>query len=56
MKYETCPKCGSNLDHGEVCECEREVKENEKESGDSKRRISYVQESISGLEIQKDLE
>lgn len=22
MKYRVCPKCGSNLDHGERCDCE----------------------------------
>lgn len=22
--YNTCPKCGSNLDPGEKCDCERE--------------------------------
>ena len=23
MKYRTCPKCGSNLDYGERCDCEK---------------------------------
>lgn len=22
MKYRTCPLCGSNLDHGEICTCQ----------------------------------
>lgn len=21
MKYVTCPICGANLDHGEICDC-----------------------------------
>ncbi len=21
-KFYTCPNCGSNLDHGEICDCE----------------------------------
>lgn len=24
MKYRTCPKCGSNLDYGERCDCEKD--------------------------------
>lgn len=24
MQYWTCPKCGSNLDFGEPCDCEEE--------------------------------
>lgn len=24
--YKTCPTCGSNLDHGETCNCQREPK------------------------------
>ena len=23
-KYNTCPICGANLDHGEKCDCEKE--------------------------------
>lgn len=52
MKYETCPKCGSNLDHGEGCDCEREVEQNEVvESRDSRRSDTYVQKSIFDVEI-----
>ena len=25
MKYRTCDYCGSNLDHGERCDCEKEL-------------------------------
>ncbi len=24
MSYWTCPYCGSNLDHGEKCDCDKE--------------------------------
>lgn len=27
--YNTCPRCGSNLDPGERCECEREQRKNQ---------------------------
>lgn len=27
-KYKVCKKCGAALDHGEVCDCEREEREN----------------------------
>ena len=23
--YRTCPYCGANLDHGEICECKKEA-------------------------------
>lgn len=28
--YNTCPKCGSNLDPGEKCDCEREREKEQK--------------------------
>lgn len=30
--FNTCPKCGSNLDHGETCDCEN-LKEAASEAG-----------------------
>lgn len=24
--YETCPRCGANLDPGEICDCQKEEK------------------------------
>lgn len=36
MYYYTCPKCGSNLDPGEKCDCEineRELKKTHPENG-----------------------
>lgn len=27
MQYTTCPDCGANLDHGEVCDCVKKGKE-----------------------------
>ena len=32
MKYVICPMCGSNLDHGEICDCTKKKSEIEKES------------------------
>lgn len=29
MQYWTCPKCGSNLDFGESCDCEEEKRKEE---------------------------
>ena len=26
MKYWTCPHCGTNLDHGEKCDCNKDSK------------------------------
>ena len=30
MKYEVCPYCGCNLDHGEKCSCREEAQEAER--------------------------
>ena len=30
MKYEVCPYCGCNLDHGEKCTCREEAQEAER--------------------------
>ena len=30
MKYEVCPYCGCNLDHGEKCTCQEEAQEAER--------------------------
>lgn len=53
MKYTTCPICGANLDHGEICDC---VKENDaREAAKTERqnievrRLGYgLSQSISG--------
>lgn len=37
MQYTTCPDCGANLDHGEVCDCVKKGKENDNESADIDR-------------------
>lgn len=35
--YHTCPICGSNLDPGEICDCEREKDNREKVFADAIR-------------------
>ena len=45
MKYVTCPVCGSNLDHGEICDCTKKKAEidlkNDRKHRTEARRFSY---------------
>ncbi len=45
MKYVICPVCGSNLDHGEICDCTKKKAETDSASDrkyrTEKRRFDY---------------
>lgn len=45
MKYVICPVCGSNLDHGEICDCTKKKTEtdsaNNSKYGTEARRLDY---------------
>lgn len=32
-QYITCPDCGTHLDHGEKCDCKKEEKQDDNETG-----------------------
>lgn len=42
-KYKECEKCGAALDHGEVCDCEREAR---KQSVAYKAREAAIKEAV----------
>lgn len=42
-KFRTCEKCGASLDHGEVCDCEREAR---KQSVTYKAREAAIKEAV----------
>ena len=42
-KFRTCEKCGASLDHGEVCDCEREAR---KQSVAYKAREAAIKEAV----------
>lgn len=53
MKYTTCPMCGANLDHGEICDCTKENTAHEAANTErqtiKKRRCGYgLSQSIGG--------
>lgn len=53
MKYVTYPVCGSNLDHGEICDCTKEKAEinsaNDRKHRTEARRLDYgLSQGISG--------
>lgn len=53
MKYTTCPLCGSNLDHGEICDCgkddtAREAAKTETRNIETRRRGYGLSQGISG--------
>lgn len=53
MKYTTCPLCGSNLDHGEICDCVKEnaaleAAKSERRNIEARRRGYGLSQSISG--------
>lgn len=44
-KYRICPKCGSNLDHGERCDCEdRAEREPSQSAADLAARPATIDE------------
>lgn len=52
--YNTCPKCGANLDPGEKCTCENKKKE-EKETGMA-RQLLVVESGTNQLAFNLPLE
>lgn len=53
MKYETCPYCGANLDHGEKCDCREEQRVTEREAKIDALRKSLMQH-MSAQDKEKD--
>lgn len=57
MKYVICPVCGSNLDHGEICDCTKKKSEidsaNDRKYGTKARRFDYglSQETSRGANV-----
>lgn len=45
MKYEVCPNCGCNLDHGEKCTCREEAQEAERVAK-REAKINALRESL----------
>lgn len=53
MKYTTCPLCGANLDHGEICDCTKEstayeAAKSERRNIEARRRGYGLSQGISG--------
>lgn len=57
MKYTTCPMCGANLDHGEICDCvkenaAREAAKSERKNIEARRRGYGLSQGIgSGASV-----
>lgn len=53
--YKTCPRCGSNLDPGEQCDCEREEKK-KRELYAQSMRVSPKTGQLSFMFDRKDVD
>lgn len=49
-KYKVCEKCGAALDHGEVCDCERENRE-QKDVLYEANQASSASAALNGLAV-----